>query len=175
MKRGGGGGVELNLDWWHNQKRQLCAQVQRSDKVFLFPKIYLPNLLRAFNGSINILATSWWQKTMEDSAHQGWTARIPVVQFKVLQKKSQKISMRLEVNLLPCSAPTGTTRCGTSPTCWSTLTGRFSGFRRRFIRFCSSIKRLNSISYWYYTIFSPLSTILILLESWIWCLMFITE
>ena len=54
-------------------------------------------------------------------------------------KKDQEISMRLEVNLLPCSAPTGTTRCGTSPTCWSTLTGRFSGFRRRFIRFCSSI------------------------------------
>ena len=66
---------------------------------------------------------------------------------KFFKKKSQKISMRLKVNLLPCSAPTGTTKCGTSPTCWSTLTGRFSGFRRRFIRFCSSIRRLNSISY----------------------------
>ena len=147
LKEGRGGeGAELNLDWWHKQKRQLCAQVQSCDKVFLFPNVYLPNLLRAFNGSINILATSWWQKTMENSAHHGWTARIPVVQFKVLQK-NQEILLRLEVNLLPCSAPTGTTRCGTSPTCWSTLTGRFSGFRRRFIRFCSSIRRLNGISY----------------------------
>ena len=136
--REGGGEAELNLDWWHNQKCQLCAQVQSFDKMFLFPKIYLPNLLRS------LMAPSTYSQLLGDRK-QWRTLLITDGRHKFqsrsskFYKKDQEISMRLEVNLLPCSAPTGTTRCGTSPTCWSTLTGRFSGFRRRFIRFCSSI------------------------------------
>ena len=68
LREGRGGGAELNRDWWHNQKCQLCAQVQSCDKMFLFPNFFLPNLLRS------LMAPSTYSQLLGD--RKQWRTRL---------------------------------------------------------------------------------------------------